>query len=141
MCSRVLKFDAFVDTHLLPISDMARYSSSDYLGNYDMECPQGVFIPSYAPTPTLSPVLPGEPGEPGPPGPRVSIKGLWSTSTSCKCQTIMVYDLWYFSIVLHIQKQKMSFFRSLNISTQGFALRCLTLLILVFHYMHFCQII
>ena len=56
------------------VSDMSRYSSSDYLGSYDLECPQGVFIPSYAPTPTLPPVQPGEPGEPGPPGPPVSIK-------------------------------------------------------------------
>ena len=63
-----------VDNDSLNVSDMSRYSSSDYLGNYDMECPQGVFIPSYAPTPTLPPVQPGEPGEPGPPGPPVSIQ-------------------------------------------------------------------
>ena len=86
------------DTHSLNVSDMSRYSSSDYLGNYDMECPQGVFIPTYAPTPTLPPVQPGEPGEPGLPGPPVSIEhstmstrtpvsikhSTRSTRTSCK---------------------------------------------------------
>ena len=53
---------------------MSRYPASAYQGNYDIDCPQGVFIPSYAP-PTLPPVVkPGEPGPPGPQGPPVSTK-------------------------------------------------------------------
>ena len=51
---------------------MSRYPASAYHGNYDIDCPQGVFIPSYTP-PTLSPVIqPGEQGPTGPQGPQVS---------------------------------------------------------------------